>query len=99
MKQNVAGSCLCGQVRFEIATGPDTWMEHCHCGMCRQAGGASVVTWIDVRVEDFRLQSGEVTHYPSSPDGTRALFPQCGSSLVGQREGSACISIAPRALD
>ena len=31
----VHGSCLCGQVRFEL-TGPAQFINHCHCSMCRK---------------------------------------------------------------
>jgi hypothetical protein len=95
------GSCLCGQVRFEIATTPETYMEHCHCSMCRKAHGASFVTWIDVPTGDFALLSGEgdVARFRSSPDWTRAFCRHCGSSLFGQRDGSPWISIAAGVLD
>jgi hypothetical protein len=101
MKQKVAGSCLCGQVRFEITVGPDNWMEHCHCGMCRKAHGASFVTWIDLPVGDFRYTAGEgeVVRHRSSKDATRAFCRHCGSSLVWQRDGAPMLSIAAGVLD
>ena len=101
MKSNVAGSCLCGRVRFEITVGPDNYMEHCHCSMCRKAHGASFATWIDLPVEDFRFTRGEaeVARYRSSPDWTRGFCRHCGSSLIGQRDGAPVLSIAAGVLD
>ena len=34
----LAGSCLCGAVRYE-ATGEETRFYHCHCSRCRKATG------------------------------------------------------------
>lgn len=53
----IRGSCLCGAVTFEIAAtaGP---MEICHCNRCRKLSGASAMTALGVRAEDFRIVSG-----------------------------------------
>ena len=101
MKSKVAGSCLCGQVRFEAALGPDNWMEHCHCSMCRKAHGAASVTWIDLPVGDFRWTAGEseLVRYRSSKDWTRIFCRHCGSHVAGQREGAPMLSIAAGVLD
>src|SRR5262249_17980296 len=101
MKTKVAGSCLCGQIRLEVAVGPDDYMEHCHCGMCRKAHGASFATWIDVPVANFRFPSAEqeVSRYRSSPDATRAFGRHCGSSLIWQRDGAPILSVAAGVLD
>ena len=101
MIQNVTGSCLCKQVRFEITCGPETWMEHCHCSMCRKAHGASFATWIDILTENFRLLAGDtnLARYESSKDWMRMFCKNCGSQLFGQRTGSDWISIAAGVLD
>ena len=51
------GSCLCGQVQFEIdaASGP---FEFCHCNRCRKSSGASSLPMIRVRTADYRSISG-----------------------------------------
>lgn len=45
-----AGSCLCGEVRFQVR-GPALRSRYCHCGRCRKARGAAfnagLVTAID----------------------------------------------------
>lgn len=73
-------SCLCGDVRYEIA-GPFSFMGHCHCSMCRKAHGAVYVTWAAAPVEGFRWLAGEdaISRYTSSPSGQRSFCRRCGS--------------------
>jgi hypothetical protein len=53
----IAGSCLCGGVRFEIerAAGP---FELCHCTRCRRVTGSAFAALVGVHTEDFRLLAG-----------------------------------------
>jgi hypothetical protein len=78
----VAGSCLCGAVRFEVS-GPIEPVVHCHCTMCQRAHGAAFVTWAALPSERVRVTAGEadVTHYRSSEIGTRSFCRRCGSSM------------------
>ena len=80
--RTVAGGCLCGAVRFEIAM-PTLFCGHCHCSMCRRAHGAGYVTWIGVPYERFTLLAGEdrLVRYRSSDHGTRSFCRTCGSTL------------------
>ena len=70
----LTGSCLCGQVRYEIRGTPQA-MYYCHCGMCRKATGTSFATNMLVRTEDFVIVAGQeaVKPYRSSPDENRNL--------------------------
>ena len=78
----IRGSCLCGEVRFEIH-GKLGRSSHCHCSMCRKAHGAAFGTYAAVRAEDFRLLSGAelIARYPSSPGVERTFCSRCGSNL------------------
>ena len=78
----VSGSCLCGDIRFEVDT-EGAGFGHCHCSMCRKAHGTGFVTWLDVMREAFRWTAGEerVARYRSSPAMTRTFCPTCGSPL------------------
>jgi hypothetical protein len=78
----VAGSCLCGAVRFEIQL-PTRFCVHCHCSICRTNHGAAFVTWLGVRKEQLRLLTSDLalTRYQSSDHGTRAFCSKCGTSL------------------
>ena len=52
--ETIAGSCLCGGVRFEIAKalGP---FELCHCSRCRKASGSAFAAMLGVRSSDFHF--------------------------------------------
>ena len=77
-----AGACLCGAVRFELASALDR-VVHCHCTMCQRAHGAAFVTWAAVPADRLRLTAGEanLARYRSSEIGTRSFCRTCGSSL------------------
>lgn len=83
----IQGSCLCGQVRYEIhgSLGPVT---HCHCSQCRKAHGAAFGTYARVQRADFKLLSGErdIVSYGSSPGVQRTFCGRCGSTLQFVRE-------------
>jgi hypothetical protein len=52
------GSCLCGDVRFEIA-GPFPKLYQCHCSLCRKQGGSVSNTGLIVAADTFRWLAGE----------------------------------------
>jgi len=54
----VAGSCLCGQVAYEIA-GSALRMRHCHCTRCRRGRSAAHATNVLYKLEDFHFTRGE----------------------------------------
>lgn len=74
------GSCLCGEVRFNIS-GDLSQMTHCHCSMCRKLHGSLFATMM--RAEQLTYSQGEDyigTHVASS-ELTRTFCKQCGSPL------------------
>ena len=77
------GSCLCGEVQYEIE-GPLRDVRNCHCSMCRKAHGAAFRTRATVRAADFRYLKGEhlITAYESSPGTYRTFCGRCGSRLI-----------------
>ena len=78
----VTGSCLCRAVRFEVR-GAFGRASHCHCSMCRKAHGAAFGSYAAVRVENFRIVSGEelILRYKSSRGVERTFCSRCGSRL------------------
>ncbi|MCZ6617024.1 MAG: GFA family protein [Gammaproteobacteria bacterium] len=77
------GSCLCGDITWEIDGDPMT-MSNCHCSMCRKLHGTAFATYIGVTGEAFRFTSGEekIQRYESSPGETRSSCPRCGSTVA-----------------
>ena len=80
--KTLTGTCLCGEVRFEVEP-PVKFCAHCHCSMCRRAHGAAFVTWTGVVAERFRVTQGDtrLQRYESSPEATRSFCSQCGTTL------------------
>lgn len=95
------GSCLCGEVRYEIR-GPVGRVSHCHCFMCRKAHGAAFATYGRVERNDFFLLSGadDIASFRSSPEVIRTFCKRCGSTLqfISDRRPST-FSLALGTLD
>lgn len=83
----IAGSCLCGGVQFEIdqADGPS---EICHCVRCQKKSGATALTMINAKIENYRLIKGAdlIREYAAPilnrPPAYKASFcTNCGSPV------------------
>ena len=87
MPQTLTGSCLCGQVHYEIE-GKPRFMYECYCGKCRAASGASFVTNIIVDAASFRITAGKesLSVYESSPRKFRHFCSNCGSPIYSHGE-------------
>ena len=94
------GSCLCGEVAYEI-DGELTDLVHCHCSMCRKMHGAAFGTYGSVPRSAFRFVRGEdqVVTYRSSGPISRTFCGKCGSTLQFIREAWPTISLAVGTLD
>ena len=76
----VKGSCLCGEIRFEIA-GPIHEIGMCHCSLCRKVSGVASNATFMVSRENLTWLSGEgrLQSY-SLPSGWHTSFcSTCGS--------------------
>lgn len=82
MQDVYSGSCMCGHVTFSFRGAPK-FVSECVCESCRRAHGASVVGWVGVEAERFRLDDGEseVAWYASSPESERGFCTRCGTRL------------------
>ena len=81
---SLAGSCLCGAVRYEI-TGSDGRFWHCHCGRCRKATGTGHASNVLLKPDKVEWRSGEelLKRY-KVPDARvfAAIFcGECGSMM------------------
>ena len=81
----LAGSCLCGRVRYEIS-GALRGALNCHCSMCRKAHGAAFRSRASVKAADFRWVQGEdlLTWYETSPGNHRGFCRICGAKLLSR---------------
>lgn len=83
------GSCLCGQVMFEV-DGPIKSIICCHCSICRKAQGSAFATNGNVDQKAFTFISGEhlLNAYESSPGKTRFFCSHCGSPVLSKSSSS-----------
>ncbi|MCA1661741.1 MAG: GFA family protein [Novosphingobium sp.] len=76
------GGCLCGAVRFSLASAPFDagW---CHCRICQLNSGSPAMVFAAVLVGDYRFEQGEdrVATIKSSDFGHRAFCRDCGTPL------------------
>jgi hypothetical protein len=85
---SLTGSCLCGDVAFEMTTSVEP-LGHCHCSMCRKFHGAPFASFVGAARPAFRWLRGaeNIRRYQSSPHAWRAFCPRCGSALPLDPEG------------
>ena len=83
-----AGSCLCGDVRFEVG-GRIRGIGQCHCSLCRKVSGTDGNAIFLVPAESFRWLSGEDRTVKYTREGgwgvTRCA--RCGSPLPACLDG------------
>lgn len=87
------GRCHCGAIRYE-ANGDPVYHALCHCGDCRRATGAPVVSWALFPRDAVALTGDAPRRYASSANGERWFCGQCGSSLFYVNE-----SVFPGMID
>jgi hypothetical protein len=79
---SLAGGCMCGSVRYELASDPFDcgW---CHCRTCQLFGGAPAMAFASVATDHFHWSEGEeqVRWIESSTFGRRAFCGNCGTPL------------------
>ena len=80
----LAGSCLCGAVRFEV-TEPFVTLNYCHCTSCKKISGSIGTTSGRVQTSAIRvLQGGELLRSYQPEEGSAKTFCSvCGSNLFG----------------
>jgi len=94
----VRGSCLCGDVAWEV-DGPLDLMSHCHCSRCRKSHGAAFATYLMTVEGALRFIRGEDrrVRYASSPGLFRPFCGRCGGVVPDgvPWEGHVGIPVGP----
>ena len=77
-----SGQCMCGRLRFSFS-GKPRFVGECVCESCRRAHGASVVGWVGVKTDQFKIDAGEphLRWYQSSDTSERGFCSDCGTRL------------------
>ena len=95
----VTGSCLCGNVKYEIL-GKIGGIVHCHCKTCRKAHGSAFSSVADVQESSFKLFADvKLGCYESSPGKNRFFCPVCAAQLYAKRVGTEHIILRLGSLD
>lgn len=95
----VKGSCLCGNVTYEIS-GEVGDIVHCHCVTCRKAHGAAFSSVASVPLENFKLSGiNKLNSFESSPGKIRHFCANCGTQIYAKRDGAAHIILRLGSLD
>ncbi len=95
------GSCLCGEVAYEVRA--PVRMYHCHCSRCRRARGAAHTTNMFSNLADFAFTRGEqlVTEY-KVPEAARfgvAFCTRCGGKVARVSRERKVVVVPVGALD
>jgi len=85
----IAGGCLCGAVRYEIAADAPVGVRQCWCRVCQYLGaGSGTVNAIFAR--DAVTVSGPLTDYVSRADSGsvmhRRFCAKCGTPIFSEAE-------------
>jgi hypothetical protein len=77
------GGCLCGAVRYRLASAPFDagW---CHCRTCQLNSGSPAMAFASVPVADYVIERGEPATVKSSDFGHRRFCRECGTPLLMQ---------------
>ena len=96
----IAGSCLCGGVRFEYARAV-TQVGLCHCSLCRKVSGSASNAVIIVPETDFRwIRGEELRRVFAKPSGWKTTFcATCGSPLPQSIRDAAAYWVPAGLLD
>jgi hypothetical protein len=98
----ISGSCLCGNVQFEVA-GPFLEFSYCHCGRCRKAGGGDYSAHLFVDPKQLTWISGEgettVFLHPKADNYPRRFCVRCGSPVPRLARDGVRLVVPAGALD
>ena len=80
MGKTYTGSCLCGQVKFQV-TGFSKQAAHCHCTMCRKFHGAAFGTLVSSSGLQWISGQELLQDYIADNGTIRTFCRNCGASL------------------
>lgn len=102
MSTSINGSCLCGEVRYELTSEP-VWSHTCHCSRCRKATGSAFAANLFFEIGALRYASGqERVRSFAPPDAerfTHYFCSQCGSTLPFSNEARGLVGVPMGTLD
>lgn len=99
---NIKGSCLCGQVSYEVI-GPLEQFHLCHCSRCRKSTGSAHASNIFTKPDNIRWLSGEFLikrfDLPTAERFARCFCSHCGSGVPYLSRNGLALIIPAGSLD
>jgi hypothetical protein len=92
------GSCLCGEITYEVR-GPLRNVIACHCTQCRKQTGHYMAATRANRKDLEVAEAGRLRWYRSSAQAERGFCGNCGSILFWRVDGGTDTSITAGTLD
>ncbi len=84
MSETVHGSCLCGEVAYQV-TGELRSFKYCHCSRCRKVTGSAHAANLYINPDQFKLLKGEAFYgryeLHDAQFYATGFCKQCGSNL------------------
>jgi hypothetical protein len=97
---DLTGGCLCGAVRYRLASAPSDagW---CHCRTCQLNSGSPAMVFASVPSADFVVEAGAeaIRRYRSSGKAERWFCGQCGTPLLFREIDGATHDFSLATLD
>jgi len=85
MAERLQGGCVCGAIRYELASSPFDcgW---CHCRTCQLTSGSPAMVFASVPAGDLIWTEGasKVKSFKSSSFGHRTYCGECGTPFLMQ---------------
>jgi hypothetical protein len=95
----LAGSCLCGAVRYAVADA-FRYAANCHCSNCRRATGSAFKPFAGIEREQLAVTAGQdcMMRFGDGADAHDAHCRQCGSLLYSVVRDGAYVHVAMGSL-
>jgi hypothetical protein len=101
-QESISGSCLCGEVRFEIKP-PLSGFRYCHCSRCRKATGGAHAANIFLPESQFAWLAGEALirrfDLPGAKRFAVCFCMQCGTRVPHKIVGTENVLVPAGILD
>lgn len=101
MKKTYAGSCLCGEVKFEIEGSLEKFYL-CHCKYCQKDTGSSNAANLfssNCRITWLSGKDHITTFYLPKTRHAKSFCKNCGSAVPNQTAGGGLVVIPAGSLD
>lgn len=101
MNEKHFGSCLCGQVRFEIEGDFESFFL-CHCNYCRKDTGSAHAANLFSSTASLKWLSGRDQIREFNVPATRhakSFCSTCGAAVPSQHAGGALLAVPAGSLD